>query len=102
MAIDLYFYSTNPQKLTQDLLQQVSSKHPEFFSAKYLISDADEADEVEKEIALDYGLTAHSSFMIHLNDKEAAALIADVVKVIKAAFGSGNIIAMFGGSEFPI
>ena len=99
MAIDLFFYVTSSKDKTEELLKAIRDEHRELFSKKFIISQASDANEVEKEISLEQGLNACSAFMVSLNDKSAAALVLDVAKILKSAFGSGNVIAMRGGVD---
>ena len=99
MAIDLYFYSTNQTERAQSVLEAIRAEHPELFENKFVIYSATDADQLQKEIASDYGFQAKSAFMISLNDKSAAASVLDVAGIVKDAFGEDRVIAMRGGDD---
>ena len=99
MAIDLFFYVTSRPDKTDELLKPIRYAHPELFSEKFIIYGARDVDDVAKEISLEHGLNACSTFMVSLSDKSAAALVLDVANILKSAFGCGNVIAMRGGVD---
>lgn len=104
MAVDLFCYSSLPVKHTDEILSSLILQHPGLFYSKtstyqtrFIIYESSEANEIQKEITLEYGLTAISMFMISLSDKSAADLVQTVLYLVRDAFGSENVIVMSDG-----
>jgi hypothetical protein len=101
MAIHLFCYVSLSVKGVTDVIGLLSEKHKDLFSYKFLISEAGEPSEVGKEIALEFGLSAKTLFLIRLNDKSAAERLEEVANIVRDAFGNGNALVLFDG-EKPI
>lgn len=99
MAIDLFCYSSKSSNEVRETLEQISDQHKGLFAERFLIYEVGEANPVDKEIALEYGLAASCEFMISLNDKSAADLVPTVIAIIKCAFGAGNVIILSDGGK---
>lgn len=95
MAMNLFCYSSMPLDEVRKITDLVAEQHQELFSAKFLISQAREVGAIQREIALDYGIDAKSIFLIRYNDKLAMDLSPSVIKIIKAAFGAGEVVILF-------
>ena len=92
--MSLFCYSSMPSDEVRKIIDWVAEQHNELFSSKFLISQVREAGAIQKEIALDYGIHAKSIFLIHYNDKSATDLSPDVVEIIKAALGAGEVVIL--------
>jgi hypothetical protein len=97
MAIDLHCYSIKSILEAKEIVEFLKHEHKGLFFERFLIYPVGEADSIQKEIALEYGIVAHSEFMVSLNDKSAADLIPTVLTLIRGALGSTNVIIFSDG-----
>ena len=104
MAVDLTCFSSMPMEDVEAIVDSLVASHRGlFYSAssshrtRFLVSKVAEASEIDKEIALEYGLVANCWFMVSLNDKSAADLVATAISIIKNALGVGNVIILSDG-----
>lgn len=97
MAIDFTGFVSLPTDSTNKILKLVSAQNPDIFQSKFLLYDARDANEIHKEIALEYGLYAQSEFFVHLNDKSVADQIQKVADLIKDALGRSNVVILLLG-----
>lgn len=104
MAIDFFCYSSLTSEEAVKILDFISDGNREIFEKKFIISKVKDLrssknyyESVEIDIALEHGLNARCSFMLSLNDKGASGLISEVLKIIKSAFGEGNIVITSDG-----
>jgi hypothetical protein len=95
MAIDLFCYVSGPLSGVQSIVNLMSTQHQGLFSTRFLISEVWEANETQKEIALEHGLGASCVFLIRLNDKSAADLLSEVELVVRNAFGDNDVVILF-------
>jgi hypothetical protein len=94
MSIDLTVYVSLSKEESNKILKVLTSENPEIFKAKFLLYDAGEANEIDKEIALEYGLRAQSEFFVGLNDKSAANQMQKVADLLKDALGRDNVVIL--------
>ncbi|MFE1572854.1 hypothetical protein [Comamonas odontotermitis] len=99
MAIDLFCHVSRSAGDVTDVLELLLAKHQEFFEKKFLISKATESSDVGKEVALEHGLHARSTFLIRVNDKSAVGQISKVADIVKDAFGDANVVVLFENEE---
>ncbi len=109
MSVDLFCYSSLPIKDVAIALDLLVAQHPGLFYSKtstnqtrFIIYDVSEANDVQKEIALEHGLVATCEFMISLNDKSASDLVRTVLVLVRAALGVENVIIMSNGVLLPL
>ncbi|MGL4283692.1 MAG: hypothetical protein ACRCSI_08785 [Eubacterium aggregans] len=95
MAMSLFCYSTGSIEFVEKIINSIIDENKDIFLDKFLISKPRETGGIQKEIALEHGLSANSIFLIRYNDKMAVNLSPDVVDIIKAAFGFNNILILF-------
>lgn len=108
MAVDLFCYSSLPVAHVTKMLNSLLVQHPGLFCSKtyaprsrFIVYEASEASDVQKEIALEYGLVAVSEFMISLNDKGSSDMVQTVLVLVRAALGTENVLIMSGGVLCP-
>ncbi|MFE1572855.1 hypothetical protein [Comamonas odontotermitis] len=109
MAVDLFCYSSLPLEHVTKVLDSLIAQHPGLFYSKtsayqsrFIIYEATEATDIQKEIALEYGLVATCEFIISLNDKSASDLVRTVLALVRAALGVENVIIMSDGVLRPV
>jgi len=95
MAIALFCYTSRPKGEVETALTLLSSRHPELFSKKFLLSEVREAKPVHQEIAGEYGLRAQAMFLVDVNDKSAAGQVADVADTLREALGQEQILVLW-------
>ncbi len=101
MSVDLFCYSSLPVVDVAKVLDSLIAQHPGLFysrtsasQTRFIVYEVSEANEVQKEIALEHGLVAASEFMISLNDKGSSNLVRTVLVLVRAALGTENVIIM--------
>ena len=106
MSIDLVCYSSLPPTDVKGILDLVTAKHQGLFVERFLISKVKDLrntdnyyDSVAVDIALEHSLNASCSFMVSLNDKNAADLLSTVEAIIKNALGDSNVLILFNNEE---
>jgi len=99
MAVDLFCYSTASPKEAVETLASLMHDNQEFLGRKFLFSTVREASQIHKEIALDYGMSVHSFFMISLNEKSAANRVIDVVNLAKNYFRKYDLLVLHGNEK---
>lgn len=95
MAIDLFCYVAEPCEAAKHVVTQLLLRHPGLFESRFLISKVDATNEIENEIAGEYGFAARCIFLVSLNDKSYADILPAVEDVVKYAFGPGKVLILF-------
>lgn len=95
MSLHLYCYSDMSTSEVDAMIASLINKYPFLFSTKFLIYISSDADEIPKQVALEYGFNATSYFLIRYNDKEALDLAPMVESLIKETFGEPHILLLF-------
>lgn len=95
MAMSLFCYSTESVEFVESSINSVIEENKDIFLNKFLISKPREAGGTQKEIALEYGFSANSVFLIRYNDKAAVDLSPLVVDIVKAALGFDKVLILF-------
>jgi hypothetical protein len=96
MSIDLSCFSNLATDLMQQLLSDFVSRRSEIFPSKYYASDVSDLDEIDKEIASDFGMKdACCSFLLMLNDKSLSLGTQAMADIMYKEFGKDKIIVLF-------
>jgi hypothetical protein len=95
VAIDLFCYTAIPPGETRSTLDALVLAQPDLFKTKFTPSEPRTPSALQLEIASEHGVRASSLFLVHLQDKQAAGLIANVAEAIKSAYGAENVLVLF-------
>lgn len=95
MAIDLFCYAETSPAATKSMLDALVRDQADLFKNKFTTSEPRSPTALQLEIANEHGVRASSLFLVHLQDKQAAGLIANVAEAIKSAFGEDNVVVLF-------
>ena len=68
---------------------------PTLFSHKFLISKIMDSNDVDEEIAREFGFRSRFVFLIRVNDKDEAHRMGEVVSVLRRALGPQNVLVLF-------
>ncbi len=102
MALDLICYCTRPSTEAETLRSQVAAKLGLRYGTGLVHYKVRDADEIDREIAGEFGLRVGSKFMISVNDKEAlASELGAVAAVLKGHFGTDGILVLLN-NETPM
>jgi hypothetical protein len=94
MAIDLFCYAAHEKNDVAISLKHLVATNQALFSQKFLVSDPRRANAVHREIASEFGLNAHSLFLIRVNDKSAAGHIPEVATAVKGELGKDKVVIL--------
>jgi len=95
MAIDLFCYTSRRKHDVEKALTALPGQHPNFFSKKFLLSSVSEVNPVQQAMAREFGLRAEALFLVSVNDKSAAAQVADVADTLREALGREQILILW-------
>ena len=95
MAIDLFCHSSLDKADVEKALRLLSTQHADLFSYKFLISKILDSDDVDEEIARDFGFRSRFVFLIRVNDKDEAHRMGEAVGVLRKTFGPQNVLVLF-------
>ncbi|WP_457337787.1 hypothetical protein [Rhizobacter sp. P5_C2] len=101
MAIDLNCYTSYSLAVGSEVLGRIARKSEIEFNGAFSFSKIRPADEVHKEIAAEFGISAETVFLVGLTDKMQAARVGEVAELIRTGFGEGRVIVLIG-NERPI
>jgi hypothetical protein len=95
MAITLFCYVAQDQEETQETIKNLRNDHGELLTAIFLLSDALAVSDIEKRIALEYGFSAITLFLMRLNEKDQVERMEEAENIVKEAFGKENILILW-------
>lgn len=95
MAIDFVCYTSCTKDDLDESIKTLSFQNKDIFTDKFLIYESMNIEEVDKEIASEFGLDAKTIFSISVNDKSAVELIPKVVDLVKNAIGVDRVVILF-------
>ncbi|ARJ40939.1 hypothetical protein B1H58_02290 [Pantoea alhagi] len=99
MAIDMTCFTTLPTLELQCKLNFFQEKNPEIFPVHYLLYKACPLDRFDKDISMEYGLNAESSFMIAVNNKALDISTDEMANMIRNELGKENVIVLLNGED---
>jgi len=91
----LFCYTSYFKDELEEKIRKLSSENEDTFSVKFLISGVSEENSNDQETALEYGLNAHSKFLIRVNEKSAAGEVPQVVDILKNALAEDAVIVLW-------
>lgn len=102
MALDLFCYCSQEPSEARELHHAVAEVLRERYGEGFFVYEIRGVEDDHREIAGEFGLVASSRFLISVGDKEGlASQLKDVVAVLKAEFGSKNILVLLN-NESPM
>lgn len=95
MAIDAFFYASHDFMAANNLIRDLKAFREDLFANDFILNSAREVAAVHCEIASEFGfLEAKSIFLLHLNNKEAAAEFLQTAEVVREHFGVSNVLLL--------
>lgn len=95
MAIDLVCHSPLDKTDVEKAIQLLSTQHADLFSYKFLISKIMDSDDVDEEIAREFGFKSRFVFLIRVNDHDSSPRIREVAGLLRRTFGPQNVLVLF-------
>lgn len=95
MAIDLFCYTLHATKELGHLVSALAAENGDLFATKFVISKSREINELQQELALEFGLRARSMFLVAVNEKDAAGEVPDVAAKIRAVLGKDQVLILW-------
>ena len=95
MAISLFCYTNFQKDELEKILAELEAERQEIFATQFIITKAREADEIQREIAMEYGMEVKTVFLVCLNEKAAAARMREVAEIIMKSLGEDRVVVLF-------
>ena len=95
MAVDVFCYVAYDQAIANKLVHKLKLSRRDFFAINFSLSSARDTAAIHNAIAIEAGFPkAKAIFLIHLNNKDAAAEILQAAEVVREHFGAPNILLL--------
>ncbi|APC10536.1 MULTISPECIES: hypothetical protein [Providencia] len=99
MSIGITCFTTSSIKELQDKLDLFYKKYSDVFPKRYYLSKAALPDEIDIEIANEFGLTPRSYFYMSVNDKTLVISTDDIAELVKKELGKENVVVLLNGED---
>jgi hypothetical protein len=99
MSVDLFCYVALGGEEVKTSLGLLEFERADLFSSKFIIAPVRKASGPFAEIAGEHGLQAKSYFLVHLNEKNSADRIKEVVESIKCHFPPGAALVLLNNDQ---
>jgi len=100
MSIDIIFHTQDTYYSVNKIIDFISKENPNLFDINFIIYQADESNDIDKEIAKEFHFNSISNFRVSLNKKEMADRINEMVLIVRNYFDKESLVLF--QNETPI